>query len=538
MLSEIYCEEFYQKKITFSNNLNVVLGTNTGDNSIGKSTFLLVVDFVFGGNTYSKAIDILNNIGSHDIYFKFIFDEDSYYFCRNNYESSVVWICNENYEKQQAISLAEYCEKISNKYNLNLPFLSFRDAVGRYIRVYGKENCNEKRPLHYIPKESNNKSVITLLKLFNRYKTIAELENQSDLSKEALQTFNKAQSLEFVSKIGKRQYQKNIKEIERLELEIKVLSSGLEHGLLDVDAAASERAIQIKSELSRAKRLRSGLYSKLRTINENGEYQFSNTTETYNELLKYFPQANLKHISEIESFHKKISSIFKKELASERRKLYNAIEEYNSIVDNYETQLKELIQNPKLSKIILQQHSDALKSIDKMKRDNNAFLKSQELKLQKKQDEDRLLIAKKEQLGIIEKLINNEMEQINATLYKEEYNSPLLHFSDSDYLFTTPNDTGTGIAYKGLVVFDLSIKHLTNLPILVHDSVVLKQISDDAIENIMNQYIDCGKQTIIALDKQESYSEKTAELLDNYSILELAPNGRELFGRSWGKKSK
>ena len=246
----------------------------------------------------------------------------------------------------------------------------------------------------------------------------------------------------------------------------------------------------------------------------------------------------MKHISEIESFHKKISSIFKKELASERRKLYNAIEEYNSIVDNYETQLKELIQNPKLSKIILQQHSDALKSIDKMKRDNNAFLKSQELNLQKKQDEDRLLIAKKEQLGIIEKLINNEMEQINATLYKEEYNSPLLHFSDSDYLFTTPNDTGTGIAYKGLVVFDLSIMHLTNLPILVHDSVVLKQISDDAIENIMNQYIDCGKQTIIALDKQESYSEKTAELLDNYSILELAPNGRELFGRSWGKKSK
>jgi len=524
------------KKVTFSDNLNVVLGTNTGDNSIGKSTFLLIIDFVFGGNTYSKSTDILNNIGSHDIYFKFIFDEAPYYFCRNNFESSIVWICNENYEKQQAISLAEYCEMISKKYNLNLPFLSFRDAVGRYIRVYGKQNCNEKRPLHYISKESSNKSVVTLLKLFNKYKTVAELETQSDLSKNALKTFNKAQSLEFVSKIGKRQYQKNIKEIERLELEIKELSSGLEHGLLDVDAEASERAIQIKSELSRAKRLRSGLYSKLHTINENGEYQFSNTTETYNELLKYFPQSNLKHISEIESFHKKISSVFKRELASEKRKLHKAIDEYNSIIDNYETQLKELIQNPKLSKIILQQHSDALKSIDKMKRDNNAFLELQELKTQKKQDEDRLLIVKKEQLGIIEKLINNEMEQINATLYKEEYNSPLLHFSDSDYLFTTPNDTGTGIAYKGLVVFELSIMHLTNLPVLIHDTVILKQISDDAIENIMNQYMNCGKQTIIALDKQKSYSKKTTELLDDYSILELAPNGSELFGRSWGKK--
>ena len=78
--------------------------------------------------------------------------------------------------------------------------------------------------------------------------------------------------------------------------------------------------------------------------------------------------------------------------------------------------------------------------------------------------------------------------------------------------------------------------HLTKLPIVVHDSIVLKQISDNAIENIMNQYIISGKQTVIALDKQQSYSTKTSELLEKYSILKLASNGRELFGRSWGKK--
>ena len=538
MLSEIYCEKFHQKKVTFGNNLNVVLGTNTGDNSIGKSTFLLIIDFVFGGSTYSKATDILDNVGSHDIYFKFIFNEKPYFFCRNNFESDIVWICDEQYKKQQQMHLSEYCKMLSKKYNLDLPFLSFRDAVGLYIRVYGKDNYNEKRPLHCILKESSKKSIIRLLKLFNRYKTIDELEHCADLSKDALSTFNKAQSLEFISKIDKRQYQKNIKEIERLELEIKEISFGLEYELHDVDAAASEQAIQIKSELSSAKRMRSGLYSKLRTFNENGEYQFSNTTETYNELLKFFPQANLKRISEIELFHKKISSIFKKELTSEMRKLHNAIDEYNSIVDNYETQLKELIKNPELSTIILRQYSDALKSIDKMKGENSAFIKSKELRLQKNQDKERLLIAKREQLGIVENSINNEMSRINAMLYKEEYNSPLLHFSDSDYHFATPNDTGTGRAYKGLVVFDLSIMHLTNLPILVHDSVVLKQISDDAIEAIMNQYINCGGQTIIVLDKQESYSKKTTELLDRYSVLKLAPNGRELFGRSWGKKNK
>lgn len=164
------------------------------------------------------------------------------------------------------------------------------------------------------------------------------------------------------------------------------------------------------------------------------------------------------------------------------------------------------------------------------------YVKSENLKEQKKHDEERLSNIKSEQLGIIENLLNNEMKRINDLLYKEEYYAPLIHFTDSGYLFTTPNDTGTGIAYKGLVVLDLAMLQLTKLPVLVHDSVVLKQISDDAIESIMNQYVFSGKQTVIALDKQQSYSPKTSELLDNYAVLRLAPNGSELFGRSWGKK--
>ena len=52
MLHEIYCEQFHQKRIVFNPGLSVVLGTNAGDNSIGKSTFLLIVDYVFGGSTY------------------------------------------------------------------------------------------------------------------------------------------------------------------------------------------------------------------------------------------------------------------------------------------------------------------------------------------------------------------------------------------------------------------------------------------------------------------------------------------------------
>lgn len=175
--------------------------------------------------------------------------------------------------------------------------------------------------------------------------------------------------------------------------------------------------------------------------------------------------------------------------------------------------------------------------MDRMATENEAYQKTQDLKNAKKEDEDSLAKVKGEQFGIIEKEINTEMERINNMLYKEKRNAPVLHFTDTNYTFHTPEDTGTGIAFKGLVVFDLAVMHLTKLPILVHDSLILKQISDDAIENILAQYSTCGKQIIIALDKQDSYSAKTASELEEHTVLRLAPGGDELFGRSWSNQA-
>lgn len=127
------------------------------------------------------------------------------------------------------------------------------------------------------------------------------------------------------------------------------------------------------------------------------------------------------------------------------------------------------------------------------------------------------------------------MSRINDAIYKGSYNAPVLDFSGTGYVFFTPDDTGTGIAYKGLVVFDLAVLNLAKLPVLVHDSVILKQISDEAIERIIGLYSSCGKQVIIALDKQDSYSKKTTELLNSCAVLKLAHgNNQELFGKSWG----
>ena len=346
MLCEIYCKKFHQEKIEFSSGLNVILGTNAGDNSIGKSTLMLIIDFVFGGHTYSDATDILNNVGAHDIYFKFKFAGTVYHFSRSIIERDTVWKCDQEYNKKGSIHLDEYCKWLSKMYNMELYDLSFRNAVGRYIRVYGKDNCDEKHPLHYTPKENEQVAVWALIKLFDKYKAIEEISLRAELSKKAYDTFTKAQRLNYIAKIGKREYKNNEKEMARLTQEIETLAKELDAGLLDINSAVSEEAISIKNQLAQIKRLRSNIISKHATIKDNETYEFSLTTESTHELQEFFPDINIKHIDEIENFHRKIALVFKTELQEERRKLERQIKDYNSTIEDLETKLRSLINNP------------------------------------------------------------------------------------------------------------------------------------------------------------------------------------------------
>ncbi|MFD2618393.1 DUF2326 domain-containing protein [Terrilactibacillus laevilacticus] len=280
--------------------------------------------------------------------------------------------------------------------------------------------------------------------------------------------------------------------------------------------------------------MRSGVKSRLETIKENAEYKFSVTTSNFEKLLVYFPDANVQRLEDIEKFHHKISSIFKGEIGSEKRGIEKELKDYNDLVNTYEKQLEELIKNPKLSKTVLSRHSELLRQINLLQKENDAYVHLTRLKANKKDDNERLALIRQKQFAILSSELNTEMKNINQFIYGENYNAPVIDFSENSYSFFTPDDTGTGIAYKGLVVFDLTVLKLTKLPIVVHDSIVLKQISDTALEKILELDDNSEKQVIIALDKQNSYTEKANKILNTKSVLRLAPNGDELFGRSWG----
>lgn len=534
MLYEIICDKFKEKRIEFHLGLNTVLGTEQGDNSIGKSTFLLIIDFVFGGTAYAISQDIIKNVGVHDIYFAFKFEEEIFRYARNTEQYRTVWICNESYEKVKDISLDDYCSEIQKKYGIVKPFLTLRNSVGRYIRVYGKENAIEKLPLNSVPSEKQTDAKYALLKLFDLYMPVHQLFTQVKLSSDELKAYKKAQKYNFIEKITKTQYTKNQRALDDLEQEINILGSNLEKGFSDLNAEISDEAVRLKKVLSNARRMRSKLKMRLDTLSEEYDYKFSSTTNDFHELRELFPEVNLQKIENVELFHKQISKVFKAEIRAERNAIYQEISDYNDIISNYERQLEELIGNPTISKTILTRHGELVRQVEKLQAMNRQYETLSRLEKNKLNDIAALEAIENKQFAILQNDINYQMREINNYIYNGSCNSPVLNFTKGKYEFFTPDDTGTGIAYKGLVVYDLSVLKLTSLPILVHDSIVLKQISDTAIEKILEIYQNSNKQVIISLDKHTSYTATATKILVENSVLNLAPNGRELFGRSWG----
>lgn len=267
---------------------------------------------------------------------------------------------------------------------------------------------------------------------------------------------------------------------------------------------------------------------------KNLNYHYSATTQDFEQLHKFFPDTNIQSIVTIEKFHNNISNILMSELNKENQRLDKQIADIESVISEYTQQLVKMIQNPQISKTILSRHAELQRQISGLQNQNDAYIELGKLRKAVLDNNKKLRGIETEQFAILETKVSQEMMIINDYIYSGAYNAPVLSFSENGYVFLTPDDTGTGIAYKGLVVFDLSVLSLTRLPVIVHDSVLLKQISDKAIEKILELYQKSGKQVIISLDKQDSYTKKAQIILEETHILKLSPNGGELFGRSWG----
>lgn len=543
MLTEIQCDEFKsngvpRNSIFFHKGLNAVVGNESGTNSVGKSTFLMILDFVFGGTDYTeKAKEVHNNVQSHAIKFRFDFDGEQFFFVRSTADSNFVSRCNKAYEEIDRIKLEDYLQFLKEKYKLQQDDLSFRGAVGRFIRVYRRETLSEEKPLASAIKESDADALLGALKLFDEYSTVVIQKKMVDEAVLKEKVFKAAQKYDFIRGVSNQnEYIDNCKQIELLNTEVTEILANNNSGLLELNGFQAEQLRNIKSKLASLRSQRSYYKTQLDKINISRNDSAKITKKKFDALLQFFPNTDVRKLEQIECFHKTLSTILKDEFTESSNDLEDMILMLTEEIATLEKEQTTISVAPNVEQAVLERYANLKFEVQRLENENLAYEQKKAMHNVVKEENEKLDKLIVEKMAYIEQKINNSMELLNEKLYDMPMKAPLFHVENSKkYSFYTPDDGGTGVRYKGLILFDLAILRESNLPFVIHDSVLLLQIENEVVEKLLELYAEeKEKQIFIAFDKIST--EKEEKLLKDAEVIHLSRGGNELFGYSWNKK--
>ena len=545
MLVEMSSSVFKEKgkvrpPIRFKKGLNVVLGKEDGENSIGKSSAMLAIDFAFGGKTYASS-DGVKHMGHHVINFAFQFDGDVHHFFRSTAQSDKVFLCNEKYEFREEWELHQFTDWLKVKYHIDFPDLSFRTTLSSFFRIYGKDNTDERRPLRGIRGQNMQKSIDMLVKLFNRYIDIEPRKQGFDEATKKLEAYRAARKYRFVPDLvgGAKQYEENVTAIRDLEMQLNTLIIGQSEKHSAEDIAKSQQKaklmqykLQIETDIQSAER-------RLKLVEMSLEYGLYPTEADLSALAEFFPNVNLRKLYEVEKYHQKLAVILDKQFAEERSAVTTQIAVLQEQLAQIKQQIADMGYIGDLSKEFLDRHAEIKGRIDALRAQNEAYRTLVDLQESKKIADRLLKEGIRHILTEIQDEVNAKMKAFNDSLFTDRRQAPHLVFHEyNSYTFETPDDTGTGSNYKGMVLYDLAVLNLTALPAIAHDSLILKNIGDGAVDGIMQIYAQSDKQVFIAFDKQSAYRPMTQQILEDNRVLQLSDNGCELYGESWNKEKK
>lgn len=533
MLIEIENNNFKERKINFKKGLNAVLGDNLASNSIGKSTLLMIIDFVFGGDSFLiKDSDTIKELGHQTFNFHFYFDGTNYYYSRDTENPNIIFNCNKDYKRISEIKIGDFLKELKNLYKIDLS-LSFRSIVSLYSRVWGKENNNVDKPLQSFLKQPEKDSVETLIKLFNLYDSIFELNQKIKSKTETKKAIDSIHKQNFVSKITKTEFNKNNIELESINTLIESIKENLLQFALNVEELTSKELIDLKVHKSELVKKQAEIQNKIERIKLNLSKK-SVKSKYFKKLSEFIPSTNEEKIEEIEDFHNKLSDILNKELLSSKENLEIKLSVYQTEIDILNEKISHILDNIESPKFIIDKLHDLTIEEQNIRRKNKYYIEKIEVANEIKHlatdaDESMTSIIQN-----IQNQINNELIRINEKIHSKDKKVPYLSLKPNSYSFNHSGDDGTGKSYSDLIEFDLSILKLTQLPFLIHDSPFFKNIGDLVMEKIIEFYNTFDKQIFISIDGINRYSKQTQSILLKNKSIQLEEN-HQLFNKDWRK---
>ncbi len=542
MLKEIYCDKFVvngeiRKPIKFHTGLNTVLGSKSAKNSIGKTTFLLIIDFCFGGMDYVNLNSDINDIiGPHTIYFKFEFGKEEYFFARDISKSHSVQVCDDKRNVLSTMSIDSFREFLFDKYQLLGRGNSFRDIVNGYFRIYGKDNATERYPLKAHGNDTMEKGIRRLMLLYGVYGKLADLEKELSEAEELENTYKNGHKHKLIKGVkSKKEYEKNNEKIDELETRRSLLVEKSSSDLLDVDSAQASRLAELKRKLATSNRQKRRFESRLAAMQKDMDYGDPKFKRNFDELLEYFPKINIRRIEDIDNFHKSIKKVLSQEQKENKKTIETLIKAIDQEISEIENDIKGLNRISIVSAAVLEEYAEIEKELADL-RDANKYY--EEINVLRDKIKDLGARYNKSVVDAMEEAqrnINIELKKYNSIVCSAKTSSPCLKIKDSkSYSYRLPKDTGTGSQMRGMLLLDYVMLKNTPLPAIIEDSMTIKQIEDSATIKLFELFNESDKQVFITIDKGESYSDNNTlpKVLEETRVLELS-EGKELFGKSW-----
>ena len=554
MLVEVRCDKFVSNgktrgPIRFHAGLNAVLGDDNGSNSIGKSTFLMILDFVFGGSDYvKKCVDVQENVKEHTICFAFSFDGQMYYFSRNTVDYNNVVKCDDKYRAlpdEDPLSLQQYGEFLCEHYALSAEGITWRGAIARFIRVYKRDTLDEERPLRSSKDEKTADAIKGYMRLFDRYSSVEAQIKQAAAAKDEKEAFRKSTQEYNHIRAAKNDKEKEANEarITELEQQERILIDDNNRGLLDLDSMTAQRLSELNAALINYRRQRALIQTQLNSVRRDMTGERRSFKRTFTDLQRFFPNEEFRTLEEIERFHQKLTKILTREFAETEQSLAATYVLLGNEIAAIKEQITEIKNVPNVSQAILREYAQITTELNNLRKANENYDELQRLK-QVASDyaatRDSIIA---DELLKIENTVNQEMASITLEILGDvTHMPPFLRLEKlNKYTFNTPNDGGTGAQYRGLITFDLANMAVAPVPFVIHDSVLLKNIERavfSAIIRVYHNQKDQNKQVFMAYDTLDAYDKETRKLVEENAVLQLSPGGNELFGWAWNKEKQ
>ncbi|ATS68997.1 DUF2326 domain-containing protein [Xanthomonas citri] len=252
----------------------------------------------------------------------------------------------------------------------------------------------------------------------------------------------------------------------------------------------------------------------------------------FQDLQKFFPEVNVERLADVEAFHDGVARILREQLKESKQLLSEELTLIDQGISGIEAEMAAALGSVEQPEWLVDHVYRVALSLQEARASRDGFelekAHAETLRLAK----EALVEEKQRILNEIETSVNDGMREIVRDAAGEHRKSPRLSLGDTSYKFEVFEDTGTGTAFFGLVLFDLAVFCATNLPAIAHDSVLFKNISNDSVAHLVSLYAKSEKQSFIALDEIKKYGESAAATLVEQSVIQLSDEA-VLYVKDW-----